>query len=111
MENLMHKYNYRSRSQPGCDVAVIARSALILVHASPHEPIGTSYHELEKAGDECGRELRICVVQMMCLLCNAALPGITAQVQMMSELRLKGSILFKSTSRIQRVFTQLVFHV
>ncbi len=46
----MHKYNYRSRSQPGCDV--IARSALILVHASPHEPIGTSYHELEKAGDE-----------------------------------------------------------
>jgi len=42
---------------------------------------------------------------MMCLLCNAA------QVQMMSELRLKGSFLLPSTLRIQCVFTRALFNV
>lgn len=68
-------------------------------------------YKLENAGDECGCVLRICVVQMMCLLCNAALPGMTARVQMMSELRLKGSILLQSTFRIQCVFGQVWFNV
>lgn len=98
--------HYCSRSYPGwwCHHS-------LSFNISSCESTWTDRHELEKAGDECGRVLRICVAQMMCLLCNAALPGITAQVQMMSELRLKGSILLKSTFRIQCVFTRVLFHV
>lgn len=105
---------YWRRSHPGwwCHHSL---AALILVHASPRRTdrhvVLCDLHKLEKAGDECGRVLRICVVQMMCLLCNAALPGITAQVQMMSEARLKGFILLQSTFRIQCVLTQVLFHV
>lgn len=85
--------------------AVITLSALILVDASPHGLIGTSSASWKAQETSVCCVLRICVVQMMCLLCNAA------RVQMMSELGLKGSFLLPSSVRIQRVFGPALFNV